>query len=75
MKPGERLVWAAAFAQVIATVDDPAADLRLLLTKAVCCAHLAVRGLRAANYLATNNATGENAEAWAMAQDMAGSTN
>ena len=77
MKSGERLVWAAAFAQVIANVDSANKDPEYLKNRvafAIVTARAAVGVLRGAAGIAANNMTGEHAEAWAMVRDMAGET-
>jgi hypothetical protein len=78
MKDGERLVWAAAFALVIAGIDtaneDPA-YLQSRLAEAIGRGHSAVTALRNTARACEPFKDGKHAEAWAMLRDMAGESN
>jgi hypothetical protein len=78
MKDGERLVWAAAFAHVIAGIDNSNEDpvyLQTRLAEAIGRGHSAVMALRNTAMACEPFKHGKHAEAWAMLRDMAGESN
>jgi hypothetical protein len=73
VKDGERLVWAAAFAQAMNGLSEDADDATIAGTvgTAIGRAHIAVKALRKISEISPKTAS----EPWAMLRDMAEITN